>query len=104
VRTQAPLDWLNFFLADVQAGVGPFLAIFLLSNQHWDAGKIGVVMMIAGVATVAARAPFGALIDWSWRPVPETAPFPARHRSPARQSSRCRLSLCRGAPSWTRPG
>ena len=68
MRTQAPLDWLNFFLADVQAGVGPFLAIFLLSSQHWDAGKIGVVMMIAGVATVAARAPFGALIDWTrWK-------------------------------------
>jgi MFS family permease len=66
--TQAPLDWLNFFLADVQAGVGPFLAIFLLSSQHWDPGKIGVVMMIAGVATVAARAPFGALIDWTrWK-------------------------------------
>jgi|SRR5271165_2486443 len=65
---QAPLDWLNFFLADVQAGVGPFLAIYLLSSQHWDAGKIGVVMMIAGIATVAARAPFGALIDWTrWK-------------------------------------
>jgi hypothetical protein len=23
------LDWLNFFLADVQTGVGPFLAIYL---------------------------------------------------------------------------
>lgn|SRR5215472_12486218 len=68
MRTQAPLDWLNFFLADVQAGVGPFLAIFLLSGQHWDPGKIGVVMMIAGVTTVAARAPFGALIDWTrWK-------------------------------------
>jgi MFS family permease len=64
----APLDCLNFFLADVQAGVGPFLAIFLLSSQHWDPGKIGVVMMIAGVATVAARMPFGALIDWTrWK-------------------------------------
>ena len=44
------------------------MAIFLLSSQHWDAGKIGVVMMIAGVATVVARAPFGALIDWTrWK-------------------------------------
>lgn len=68
MRTQAPLDWLCFFLADVQAGVGPFLAIYLLASQHWDAGKIGVVMMIAGVATVAARAPLGALIDWTrWK-------------------------------------
>jgi MFS family permease len=65
MRVQAPLDWLNFFLADVKDGLGPFLAIYLLSSQHWDPGKIGVVMMIAGVATVAARTPFGALIDWT---------------------------------------
>jgi MFS family permease len=62
---RAPLDWLNFFLADVQAGVGPFLAIYLLSSEHWNPGKIGVVMTIAGIATVVARAPFGALIDWT---------------------------------------
>jgi MFS family permease len=68
MRMQAPLDWLNFFLADVKDGLGPFLAIYLLSSQHWDAGKIGVVMMIAGVATVVARTPFGALIDWTrWK-------------------------------------
>jgi MFS family permease len=65
MRTQAPLDWLNFFLADVKDGLGPFLAIYLLSTQHWDPGEIGVVIMIAGVATVAARTPLGALIDWT---------------------------------------
>ena len=65
---QAPLDWLNFFLADVKDGLGPFLAIYLLSSRHWDPGKIGVVMMIAGVATVTARTPFGALVDWTrWK-------------------------------------
>src|SRR5438552_11781562 len=68
MRMQAPLDWLNFFLADVKDGLGPFLAIYLLSSQHWDPGKIGLVMMIAGVATVAARTPLGALIDWTrWK-------------------------------------
>ncbi len=65
MRLHAPLDWLNFFLADVKDGLGPFLAIYLLSSQHWEPGKIGVVMMIAGVATVAARAPFGAFVDWT---------------------------------------
>jgi DNA-binding NtrC family response regulator len=58
-----PLDWLNFFLADVKDGLGPFLAIFLMSSQHWDAGRIGVVLTIAGVATVLARGPGGALVD-----------------------------------------
>jgi len=60
---RAPLDWLNFFLADVKDGLGPFLAIFLLSSQHWDAGKIGIVLTIAGIATVIARGPSGALVD-----------------------------------------
>jgi hypothetical protein len=58
-----PLDWLNFFLADIKDGLGPFLAIFLMSSQHWDAGRIGVVLTIAGVATVLARGPGGALVD-----------------------------------------
>ncbi len=57
------LDWLNFFLADVKDGLGPFLAIFLMSSQHWDAARIGVVLTIAGVTTVIARAPAGALVD-----------------------------------------
>jgi MFS family permease len=68
VKSQRPLDWLNFFLADVKDGLGPFLPIYLLSSRHWKPGEIGVVMMIAGIATVAARAPFGALIDWTrWK-------------------------------------
>jgi MFS family permease len=57
------LDRLNFFLADVKDGLGPFLAIFLMSSQHWDAGRIGVMLTIAGVATVLARGPAGAVVD-----------------------------------------
>src|SRR5882762_929225 len=59
----APLDWLNFLLGNVKDGLGPFLAIFLMSSQHWDAGKIGIVLTISGVATALARGPFGALVD-----------------------------------------
>ena len=57
------LDWVNFLLADVKDGFGPFLAIFLMSSQHWDATHIGVIMTIAGFATVVARVPAGALVD-----------------------------------------
>ncbi len=57
------LDWLNFFLADVQSGLGPFLAIFLISAQHWNAADIGVVMTLGGIATLVAQTPAGALID-----------------------------------------
>ncbi len=60
---RAPLDWLNFLLGNVKDGLGPFLAIFLMSSQHWDAGSIGIVLTIAGVTTAVARAPFGALVD-----------------------------------------
>ena len=60
---RAALDWLNFFLADVKDGLGPFLAIFLMSSQHWDSGSIGIVLTISGVTTAVARGPFGALVD-----------------------------------------
>ncbi|MGA9868844.1 MAG: MFS transporter [Acetobacteraceae bacterium] len=57
------LDWLNFFLADVQSGLGPFLAIFLITSEHWNAADIGVVMTVAGIATLIAQTPAGAFID-----------------------------------------
>jgi MFS family permease len=59
----APLDWLNFLLGNVKDGLGPFLAIFLMSSQHWDSGSIGIVLTISGVTTAVARGPFGALVD-----------------------------------------
>jgi MFS family permease len=60
---RAPLDWLNFLLGNVKDGLGPFLAIFLMSSQHWDAGSIGIVLTISGVTTAITRGPFGALVD-----------------------------------------
>jgi len=63
VTDRAALDWLNFLLADVKDGLGPFLAIYLMGTRHWDATEIGAVMTIGGMATVLARAPAGALVD-----------------------------------------
>jgi hypothetical protein len=59
------LDWLNFFLAGVQTVIGPFLAIYLTANRHWDPARVGVAVAAAGIATVAAQVPGGALIDAS---------------------------------------
>jgi MFS family permease len=56
------LDWLNFFLADVRTGVGPFLAIYLVT-RHWDAQRIGVALTIGGLAGVLSHVPAGALVD-----------------------------------------
>lgn len=58
-----PLDWLNFFLADVRDGLGPYLAIYLLTVQKWDEASIGLVMSIGGIAAILAQTPAGAFID-----------------------------------------
>ena len=36
------LDWLNFFLADVQTGFGAFVA-FYLADLGWDKNQVGRV-------------------------------------------------------------
>lgn len=61
--TRHPLDALNFFLADVRDGLGPYLAIYLLTVQKWDEASIGAVMSIAAIAGILAQTPAGALID-----------------------------------------
>jgi MFS family permease len=58
------LQALNFFMADMQAGVGPFLGVFLLAHG-WQSGWIGSVMTIGGVAGVLMTAPAGAWVDSS---------------------------------------
>jgi MFS family permease len=62
LRVRAPLEALNFFMADMQAGIGPFLGVFLLAH-HWSSGPIGTVMTLGGVAGMVMTAPFGALVD-----------------------------------------
>src|SRR6186997_1957342 len=62
-RVGRALDALNFFLADVRDGLGPYLAIYLLTVQKWDEASIGLVMSIGGVAAILAQTPAGALID-----------------------------------------
>ena len=62
-RIERALDALNFFLADVRDGLGPYLAIYLLTSRHWNEAQIGVVMSVAGIAGIVAQAPAGALVD-----------------------------------------
>ncbi|GJE61370.1 MFS transporter [Methylobacterium trifolii] len=61
------LDALNFFLADVRDGLGPYLAIYLIAvrgpDQGWNEATTGLVMTIAGIAGLIAQTPAGALID-----------------------------------------
>ena len=62
-RTLRGLDLLNFFLADVQTGVGPFLAIYLAGHQ-WDEERVGLALTVGGLAGVLAQTPAGAMVDF----------------------------------------
>ncbi|WP_321884982.1 MFS transporter [Paraburkholderia bannensis] len=56
------LEALSFFMADVQAGIGPFIGVFLL-GRGWRADEIGSVMTLAGLAAMIATPLAGALVD-----------------------------------------
>jgi MFS family permease len=60
---RTPLDWLNFFLADVRGGLGPYVGIFLLTEQHWNQAAIGIVATVSGIIGLALQTPIGAFID-----------------------------------------
>ena len=62
-RNNLSLDSLNFFLADVRDGLGPYLAIYLLAVHQWQPSSIGMVMTLAAVAGLITQGPAGALID-----------------------------------------
>ena len=60
---RASLDWLNFLLADVRGGLGPYVSVFLLTQAHWDQAAIGAVLTISGLIGISLHTPVGALID-----------------------------------------
>jgi sugar phosphate permease len=62
-RASRALDALNFFLADVRGGLGPYLAIYLLTVQNWNEAEVGIVMSISAIAGILTETPGGALID-----------------------------------------
>ncbi|MCJ2010221.1 MFS transporter [Methylobacterium sp. WL30] len=66
-KTLRGLDALNFFLADVRDGLGPYLAIYLIAvrgpDQGWNEATTGLIMTIAGIAGLIAQTPAGMLID-----------------------------------------
>lgn len=63
------LDALNFFLADVRDGLGPYLAIYLVAVRGpahgWNEATVGLVLTIAGIVGLLAQTPAGSLIDRS---------------------------------------
>jgi predicted MFS family arabinose efflux permease len=57
------LDAVNFFLADVQGGLGPFVSVFLVTAAGWTAAQVGIVLTIAGLIGICLHIPAGAVID-----------------------------------------
>ena len=54
---------LNFCIADVQNGMGPYMALFLQSAVNWGPAQIGTALAAGNLAQVIAQTPAGALID-----------------------------------------
>ena len=61
-RSLRAVEWLNFFLADVQTGLGPFLAAYLASSG-WNPARVGYALTFGGLVSVAMQTPAGAAID-----------------------------------------
>jgi MFS family permease len=56
------LDWFTFFLADIQTGFGPFVAVYLTAHA-WTQLDIGLVLTTGGLVALACQMPGGALVD-----------------------------------------
>jgi MFS family permease len=56
------LDWFNLFVANIQTGFGPFIAVYLVS-QGWTQTSIGLALSVGTVAAMASQVPAGALVD-----------------------------------------
>ncbi len=64
LRSLRALCLTSFFIADVRDGLGPFLGIFL-TQRHWQAEDIGLLMTVGGVAGLLATLPAGFITDTS---------------------------------------
>ncbi len=57
------LDVLNFFLANVQTGFGPFISVYLTARA-WTQEEIGFVLTLGTITAMCSQIPAGALVDW----------------------------------------
>src|SRR5262247_1201079 len=62
IESLRALDWLNFFMAALLMGLGPFLASSL-SDRGWTPANIGFVLTVSGLAGLITQVPAGELID-----------------------------------------
>ncbi|HET9018969.1 MAG TPA: MFS transporter, partial [Acetobacteraceae bacterium] len=60
--TLASLNGLNFAIAAMQAGFGPFISVRLTAHG-WNPGTIGLVLSAGTIAALVAQVPSGIIID-----------------------------------------
>jgi MFS family permease len=63
LASQHALDWLNFFLAALLTGFGPFVAVYL-ADRGWRPESIGFVLTASGLAGLVSQVPAGEIIDF----------------------------------------
>src|SRR5215471_16521038 len=56
------LDGVNFFIAGISAGFGPYVAAYL-ADQKWTQDNIGFVLTASGLAGLLSQVPGGELLD-----------------------------------------
>jgi MFS family permease len=61
-RSTRGLDWFVFFVADVQTGFGPFVAVYLTEHK-WTQIDIGLVLTVGGITALLGQTPGGAIVD-----------------------------------------
>ncbi|MBV9126972.1 MAG: MFS transporter [Verrucomicrobia bacterium] len=59
------LSALNFLMADVRDGVGPFLAVYLREIQHWAPAQVGIAMSASNVTAAICQIPAGLFVDYT---------------------------------------
>jgi MFS family permease len=61
-RSRRALDWVNFFVADVEEGFGGFVA-FYLADLKWQQESVGLVLTASRIASAIFLLAGGALTD-----------------------------------------
>src|ERR1700747_2994471 len=56
------LYWFNLFVANIQTGFGPFIAVYL-TTQGWTQTATGLALSVGTISAMASQVPAGALVD-----------------------------------------
>ena len=47
----------------MRGALGPYLNVFLVTQQHWSQSEVGLVTTIGGLLGLSVQTPIGAAID-----------------------------------------